>query len=1187
MPIDPSQDARSSQRVGGSGDYDPIDPSPDPDPGGDYDDDQDASERVGGSGDPTDPPDPDPSPPDPPDVDLPSDDGGGGSADAPPDPEPDPPDVDPPSTGVDDVRADARESQRVRTQPSDVTVERAVEDAQASQVYQPSDETIETAVEDARASQRFQGMEPQGPSDLTVDRAVDDAEASARLGTVEPMDERSDSTIDAPLGTEIDTRITDDLTRGGVLSETPEGSSGLLPGEVFGIDVSEERFQDSSEAVDQAAASAFEESPPLTIAGSDAPDRVVTGAAEAATDIANLPGWVTTAETGAEIAANAPGEIVEEGAGAVGSTAVGVGAAAGAATVDSATESPLGFAGGAGLNVLSGAAAGRQLGRVGRAASDRVRTAGGARIDVDELASDDVVRNFETDGAEGTRFPGADDPDLYQRDPAAAVREQAGENTPPEIEDVFGEFAVDEGATIKKALDTEPEGPAVGRADTGFSSAPSELDGDFAYETPGSFFGPELSPNFLRVGDRERGLSIRPGFPDLGNKPTAVAARTDVENPDADTLDEFNQEMLDRAGDTTAVTKPADEVNPGEIEAVVPPGAQFQPLTRSRIRQAAEAPLDTAEDVGYDIGTRVGGGVSDASDVFGGALDAAEDVGYRAGTRVGETVSAAGDAAEGVGYRAGYQLGDATPDLPGVGDPASVFGGALDAAEDAGYRAGTRVGETVSAAGDAAERAGYDVGVRVGERVSAAGDAAEDVGYRAGTRVGETVSDIEDVGRGGARRLGEGVARAEDAAESVGYRAGYRLGERVSDARDVFGVDLGAPSVSAPATDAIPGAGGFGRVLPGTSGTVGDEVRGVARMAGIGADFYTEVGGRRVPIRTVAPDRGDASRAAPDADDIDGDSAATTAGGVDGDSVPTTAGRSGTLDELSERVTPASDDALPGVGASPANPATAPSSETVGSEAADAPPASSGGVGGDPTPLGPLPWESAAPASTADPTGAGPTGSADFAGEEPGSRGVDPRGSGAETASAGAGVAVSAGDPTDDPLIPADGVDAANSASSPLAAAPEDTIAPAFGLAPESDPIVGPPPGEPASPAPGGEPADPLLPGSPERPLPSSSPPSRGSGTPGGGYPGGSNPAGQSSPFGPPTSPPSQQRPRSDRGRPDRVEKRDPPVDERDPADTPFTNPILGVFGPPRSDGGRGDLDGEQRSLGGGLFGGI
>ena len=49
MPVDPDKDAQASQRVGGSGD-----PDDQPDQGGDFEDDQEASQKVGGSGDPND-----------------------------------------------------------------------------------------------------------------------------------------------------------------------------------------------------------------------------------------------------------------------------------------------------------------------------------------------------------------------------------------------------------------------------------------------------------------------------------------------------------------------------------------------------------------------------------------------------------------------------------------------------------------------------------------------------------------------------------------------------------------------------------------------------------------------------------------------------------------------------------------------------------------------------------------------------------------------------------------------------------------------------------------------------------------------------------------------------------------------------------------------------------------------------
>lgn len=251
---------------------------------------------------------------------------------------------------------------------------------------------------------------------------------------------------------------------------------------------------------------------------------------------------------------------------------------------------------------MAGSALGRLTGKFARGASDRIRTAGGTKVDASDLTQEDVLKHTETDGAEGEQFPGAENPELYRSDPAKAVREQAADKTPEVVEKFFDEQGITDGTILKKALDTEPDGPKKGRSNTGFTSAPDEVGGDFAYETPGSFFGPELSPNFLRVGDSESSFSWRPGLPDFGNKATGVLARTNVENTDADTLPDFNEEMMNRAGDTTAVTKPGNVVSPGEIEAVVPPGAEFSPVGSDGISGIAKR-----MGIGSDFYTEVGG----------------------------------------------------------------------------------------------------------------------------------------------------------------------------------------------------------------------------------------------------------------------------------------------------------------------------------------------------------------------------------------------------------------------------------------------------------------------------------------------------------------------------------------------------------------------------------------------------
>jgi len=440
----------------------------------------------------------------------------------------------------------------------------------------------------------------------TVDDVTDDV--TTGLGDIRTgLREEGEDLVESSIGN-VDTDITDDLTTGGFLSETAADTGGLIPGSATGVtpegpatvDVSEQSFRERAESLESSRQESFEQGEQLTIFGSTAPDRFLTGAAGVASDVANPAGVALTAETSTEVATNALGEIREEGVRDVAETALGVGGVAAGSAAVGASNNPAEFLGGAAFSFVGGAGASRQIGGALRGTRDRVRTAGGREIPARELASDDVIRYSETDGADGTRFPGAADTDLYRTDPAAAVREQSDEFTPDAIETILGD--ADGDTTLFKALDVEPDGPGTGRADTGFASAPGETLDDFDYETPGSFFGPELSPNFLGVDDGA-GFSLRPGLPDTGNNPTAVAARTDVENPDADTLAGFNQELVDRAGETTARTKPPGEVAPGEIEAVVPPGSEFRPVGSGGVAGSTGA----RAGVGSEVFTTIGG----------------------------------------------------------------------------------------------------------------------------------------------------------------------------------------------------------------------------------------------------------------------------------------------------------------------------------------------------------------------------------------------------------------------------------------------------------------------------------------------------------------------------------------------------------------------------------------------------
>jgi hypothetical protein len=405
---------------------------------------------------------------------------------------------------------------------------------------------------------------------------------------------------------EINRATTDRLTRGGYLSERDEQRL---------REAAAQFNQDVRSGVNRAAAVS-----PLTLA-----DEAVRGGIETAGVDTDLEGTVDTAygeaqfdterlgegnieraqeaaaeslltatnpfalaqagETGTEVAANLDEEVEtgDAATAAVGASALAIGRETGEAIVTRARRDPSRFGGSLAGELVLGAGAGRAAGIAARRGVDRARTVGGTRVDLDELTNPDTAAYYndpDADVGEEARFPGAEDPDLYETDPAEAVRQQADEYTPAPIREDFEAAGVEEGTDLKKGLETEPEGqadpPRLGRG-SGFIT---EAGG---YESPGGFAAPELSPNFLGVG--RRSFSARPGLPSLGGRPTSVIARTDVENPDADTLDEFNRELIeDRIEDTTAVTKPAETageaggLRTGEIEAVIPPGARFRAI---------------------------------------------------------------------------------------------------------------------------------------------------------------------------------------------------------------------------------------------------------------------------------------------------------------------------------------------------------------------------------------------------------------------------------------------------------------------------------------------------------------------------------------------------------------------------------------------------------------------------------
>jgi hypothetical protein len=325
-------------------------------------------------------------------------------------------------------------------------------------------------------------------------------------------------------------------------------------------------------------------------------ERTQEGAATTVATAANPFALAQAGETGVELTQNVPDEVEQGGTAAVGASALAVGRETGESIATDARTDPTQFAGSLAGEAVLGGAIGRGVGTVARRSTDRVRTAGGTEVDLEAVTNEQTAAFYRGEtNVEEARFPSAEDPELYRSNPPEAVRQQAERYTPAAIEQRFEAAGVESGSDLKKALDTEPEGPdspVVGDG-AGFQAR----EGD--YESPGGFAGPELSPNFLEVGDRS--YSPVPGLPGLGGRPTGVVARTDVDSPDANTLDEFNRELADeRAGETTVYTKPADTVSTGEIEGVVPPGARFQAVD-------SVASGGNRFGVGADFYTEVGG----------------------------------------------------------------------------------------------------------------------------------------------------------------------------------------------------------------------------------------------------------------------------------------------------------------------------------------------------------------------------------------------------------------------------------------------------------------------------------------------------------------------------------------------------------------------------------------------------
>lgn len=463
------------------------------------------------------------------------------------------------------------------------------------------------------------GGQSQGSQPLLIDQdGFEGGEVSQPTPT---QTTQARSSFDRP-SLEADDDIEESLTTGGFLAEEGDGfdpaAGEFVPSEEELQSVSREYLQGVG-VVSRGAGEVVDEVTTLGDAefGDDQVEsrlgKVTTGATGLLGSAGDVPGFALTGETAVEAGegalAEGPSQPLET---------AGTAAALGSETTtrllragsDAVFESPYRTLGG-GIGVGATAVAGgvatgkalRTTRRATRGVRDRVRTAGSIDI-TDETVSDEVLQQFR-DG-DGDQFPGLDDPDTFAEDEALAIREQANRMTPDDVQQRFEEAGV-AGTDLKKALGTEPEGPGAGRAAQGIETPSADSDLADAYETSGTSFGPEFSPNFFNLEDAQSpGFSLRPGLPDSGaNKPTGVIARTDVEESRATSTPEFDEELREAAGDTTArtVSSEFEGFDPiSEAEVQTPPDAEFADLGGSFSRNVARR-----FGIGSDYRIEVGG----------------------------------------------------------------------------------------------------------------------------------------------------------------------------------------------------------------------------------------------------------------------------------------------------------------------------------------------------------------------------------------------------------------------------------------------------------------------------------------------------------------------------------------------------------------------------------------------------
>lgn len=386
--------------------------------------------------------------------------------------------------------------------------------------------------------------------------------------------------------------VVDEFTAsGGVLSDNANANDGLLPGEAFGVDISEDRTRALAER-GQNFADGIDDS---GIGGS-----VAAGFGTFGGDLAALP---QTAESGAETVQNAPSVVGEFGFAETGRTVANVGTGALRNTARSAVNDPVEFGTAAGLGIVTGSAASRaaELGTTGL----RTRVEGFRGPDID--AQDTT---FQTDRVEAGEQPvfetGTDAPGAVARDEF----ETRALDQPDELTD-----AVDGGpVTLRSETDRLPRDL---EAQEGNFELPGLFSsGDFAplrFGEGGSTFGvPEVraprlfgqperasafeTPEIDAIPEDAAGSGFALRQTDSGEVidtgvPQGEAARRAEEVDNIERIpdpEEPGVQFLNEEADAgTAFVRPGGDRTP-EFEAIFPPGTRFERETTGTISARGE-----------------------------------------------------------------------------------------------------------------------------------------------------------------------------------------------------------------------------------------------------------------------------------------------------------------------------------------------------------------------------------------------------------------------------------------------------------------------------------------------------------------------------------------------------------------------------------------------------------------------